>query len=125
MGLHSAAAIPAGTRIWRFTPGVDWRMTSRELRAFPEPFQGWLRQYLYQDEDGSWVLCGDNGRFMNHHPDPNCSDADPEWTVTVRDVAAGEELTCNYLEFDLESRERGLVWSAAVGASTGRGPRSV
>ena len=43
---------------------------------------------------------------------PNCSDADARFTVTVRPVQPGEELTCDYLAFDEESRERGLVWRA-------------
>jgi SET domain-containing protein len=109
MGLFSARPLPEGTRIWEFTDGVDWRMTAEEVSAFPQPYQGRLRHYLYREPCGVYVLCGDNAKFMNHHRDPNCNDADDRFTVTVRDVHAGEELTCNYFEFDEESRLRGHI----------------
>lgn len=89
---------------------MDWRLTDDDLHRFPEPYQARLRHYLYLDGDGTWVLCGDNARFMNHHPQPNCSDADTRYTVTLRDVGPGEELTCDYLEFDGQSRVSGLPW---------------
>lgn len=104
MGLFSAVAIPSKTRIWSFTEGVDWRMTSEEFERFPEPFRSHLRHYVYQEQLGDMILCGDNAKFMNHHEVPNCTDADPRYTVTLRHVAPHEELTCNYLEFDLMSQ---------------------
>lgn len=117
VGLFSATALPRGARIWEYTEGVDWRIPPSELMAFPEPFQGWLRHYLFLDDDGLYVLCGDNAKFMNHHPDPNCSDADARFTITLRPIRAGEELTCNYFEFDRESRERGLAWDSTIATS--------
>lgn len=110
LGLFAAAPVPAGTCIWAFTEGVDWRLTDEELRRFPEPYRTRLRHYLYLDEDDAWVLCGDNARFMNHHTEPNCSDANNRYTMTLRNVEPGEELTCDYMEFDLESQALGLPW---------------
>lgn len=110
VGVFTAVHIPAHTPIWEFTEGVDWRITAEELVVFPEPYQTRLRHYLYLDEDGLYVLCGDNARFMNHRAAANCTDTDARHTVTPRAIAAGEELTCNYLEFDVESRELGLPW---------------
>lgn len=114
VGLFAATALPRGARVWEYTDGVDWRIPPSQLVRFPEPFQSWLRHYLFLDEDGVYVLCGDNAKFMNHAPDPNCSDRDARFTVTIRPVQAGEELTCDYLEFDLESREKGLLWNLAA-----------
>jgi len=37
VGLFSAGEIPAGTVIWEFTPGVDWRIPPQDLARFPEP----------------------------------------------------------------------------------------
>jgi SET domain-containing protein len=112
VGLFAATALPSGTRVWEFTEGVDWRIPTAQLDRFPEPFQTLLRHYLFLTEDGVYVLCGDNAKFMNHAPDPNCSDRDDRFTITTRDVAAGEELTCDYREFDLESRINGLPWGS-------------
>jgi hypothetical protein len=118
VGLFAAKALPAGSRIWEYTEGVDWRIPPDELEHFPEPYLSRLRHYLYQEESGVYVLCGDNAKFMNHHPDPNCSDADPEFTITIRPVRAGEELTCDYREFDLVSKRNGLEWSETAGTAS-------
>ena len=110
VGLFTAERLPDGTRIWEFSEGVDWKITPEELAMFPEPYQARLRHYVYRDEAGVYVLCGDNAKFMNHDPEPNCSDADPRFTVTLRVVSAGEELTCDYPEFDNDSRHEGLTF---------------
>jgi uncharacterized protein len=108
IGVFTAAPIPAGTRIWDFDDRVDWRIEPEELAAFPEPYQTRLRAWCYLDSDGRYVLCGDNAKFMNHHPAPNCDDPEGRYTVTNRDIAKGEELTCDYRTFDQESAAKGL-----------------
>ena len=108
VGLFAAQRIRKGTRIWEFTDGVDWLLTSAELDAFPEPFRGRLRHYVYLDDEGRYVLCGDNAKFMNHDAAPNCTDRDPCFTIALRTIEVGEELTCDYREFDVETRQNGL-----------------
>jgi SET domain-containing protein len=110
VGLFVAVNLPAGQVIWEFSEGVDWRIAPRELEAFPEPFQSRLRHYLYQEDSGIYVLCGDNAKYMNHSEDPNCDDAGGEYTVARRPIMAGEELTCDYRLFDLEARSLGLTF---------------
>ena len=41
----------------------------------------------------------DNGRFMNHDEQPNTDFTNPTVGFATRDIAKGEELTCNYSEF--------------------------
>jgi uncharacterized protein len=115
VGLFAATELPAGTVIWEFTEGVDWRITPGEFAEFPEPFRSRLRHYVYQEESGTYVLCGDNAKFMNHADEPNCDDPEGEYTITRRLVHAGEELTCDYRSFDLESRELGLGYFESEG----------
>lgn len=112
VGLFAAQRILKGTRIWEFTEGVDWRLTREEFEAFPEPFRSRLRHYAYVDASGTFILCGDNAKFMNHLDRPNCTDADLRYTVALRTIEEGEELTCDYREFDHDSRVVGLSWSA-------------
>lgn len=112
MGLFSAADLEAGTVIWEYSHGVDWRITPDELDRFPEPYVSWLRHYLYRDDSGIYVLCGDNAKFMNHDDDPNCDDSGEVYTVTRRAVRVGEELTCDYRLFDLDSKEGGVAFAA-------------
>lgn len=112
-GVFAARAIPAGTLIWEFTPGVDWEITPESLAAFPEPYQTQLRAWCYLDDDGLYVFCGDNGKFMNHADAPNCDDPPGRFTVANRDIAEGEELTCDYRTFDRETAEKGFDFELA------------
>jgi uncharacterized protein len=105
VGLFAAEPITAGTVIWEFTEGVDWRIPVAEFERFPDPYRSWLLRYVYREPTGCYVLCGDNGKFMNHSFDPNCDDVDGPYTVAKRDIAEGEELTCDYRVFDLDSVE--------------------
>lgn len=116
VGLFTTARIRAGERIWVFDPAVDWRLSGRELDAFPEPWLSLLRQWCYEETDDVFVLCGDNAKFMNHSFEPNCDDGAGPFTITLRDIEAGEELTCDYRSFDLESARDGLAsWRSGDG----------
>lgn len=119
-GVFAARAIPAGTLVWEFTEGVDWRIEASTMERFPEPFQSRLREWSYREESGRYVLCGDNAKFMNHSESPNCDDAG-EFTRSLRDIEAGEELTCDYRAFDADVARHGLdyvgVRSESIGAS--------
>lgn len=107
-GVFTESAVPAGTLIWEFTEGVDLSLEPRLIEAVPEPLRAKLKQYCYVEPSGRYILCGDNARFMNHSFDPNCDDSLENGTVTRRDIEAGEELTCDYRQFDVPSREDGL-----------------
>lgn len=120
-GVFAGADLTAGTVIWEFTPGIDWRISEAAFVRFPEPYRSWLRPYCYVEADGLLVLCGDNARYMNHSFDPNCDDSGT-YTVALRDVAAGEELTCDYRSFDLESAQDGLAaWRGEESSSPAAG----
>jgi SET domain-containing protein len=111
VGLFAATDLPPGSVIWQYTDGVDWKISPTELLLFPEPFQSKLRHYLYQEDTGLYVLCGDNAKYMNHSDDPNCDDEGGEFTIARRRISAGEELTCDYRLFDLESKTLGVAFS--------------
>jgi SET domain-containing protein len=46
------------------------------------------------------VLDGDNGRYMNHSLAPNTDFRIFDKGYALVDIAQGDELTCNYHEFD-------------------------
>lgn len=112
-GVFAASPIPAGTCIWEFSPGVDWRISPEDLEAFPEPYRTQLRAWCYRDTDDHYVLCGDAAKFMNHADAPNCDDPDGRHTLANRDIAAGDELTCDYRTFDRDSAAKGLDFNAS------------
>jgi len=108
VGVFTSTPLAANTRIWVFTENVDWRLSPEELASFPEPYQTKMRTWCYLNGDGRYVLCGDNARFMNHSDTPNCDDPEGRYTITNRDIEAGEELTSDYRTFDHESASSGL-----------------
>ena len=112
IGLFAAEAIPAGTPTWRFTPGIDQAIHPDMLDRFPEHARPWFLTYAYLDiRSGLYVLCADDGRYMNHSDDPNVrgdTETEPVFGVDVaaRDIEAGEELTCDYRTFDQIDRQQ-------------------
>lgn len=108
LGLFAAETILAGTPIWRFQPGFDLAVTLAEFDRLPQPAQEHLRWFAYFDETrGAYLKSGDLCCFMNHAPIPNTgavpATTEPVLTVALRDIAAGEELTCDYRAFDAEA----------------------
>lgn len=108
LGLFATEFIPAGTPVWRLQPGFDHLFRPEDAASLPAPSREHLRWFGYvRPEDGFIVLSGDHACFMNHQPHPNTG-ADPKvfhpaCTVALRDIAAGEELTCDYLAFDADA----------------------
>lgn len=102
VGLFSAEPIVKGTHVWEHMVGLEVVIDPAKLPTYPEPVQLYLKRYCYPHplEAGKWVLDGDNGRFYNHSEDPNCDFKQPMFGIAIRDIAKGEELTCNYNDFD-------------------------
>ncbi|MGO9171780.1 MAG: hypothetical protein ACLP7P_07420 [Rhodomicrobium sp.] len=49
---------------------------------------------------GIWVLEADNGRFTNRSEAPNTDFTGFEEGFAIPGIAPGEEIACNYHEFD-------------------------
>jgi uncharacterized protein len=102
VGLFAASAIPAGAVIWILEERLDLLLGDSDLAALPELQRGFIERYGYRHmtKPGVFVLEFDNGRFMNHADRPNTEFTDPDKGWAIRDIAEGEEITCNYAEFD-------------------------
>ena len=104
LGLFAKEEIPAGTVIWEFVEKFDITYTDEEFESLPGQAQPHVRKYSYFcPEMCLWVLCGDDARLMNHATLPNTFEQPGYRTVAARDIAAGEELTCDYTQFDARS----------------------
>lgn len=96
IGLFAGEPIKKGTVIWGFDGPIDLRFKPEDVKPMSERMKAFLSRYAYC-ERGTLVLCGDHARFMNHSPEANCgNDPTRQFTLALRDIAEGEELTDNY-----------------------------
>lgn len=111
LGLFAVQAVPKGTAIWRFEPGFDHELSPAQFEALPAVAREHVRWFAFiLPANGHFILSGDHACFMNHSAQPNTGappDAtEPVTTVALRDIAAGEELTCDYFAFDAEAKRK-------------------
>lgn len=106
IGLFAAQPIAAGTVTWRFMPGFDQLFSAEAIAGLPAVARSALETYTYvHPASGLYVYCLDNARFMNHADDPNTAGVHQDgaiegYDIATRDIAEGEELTCDYRLFD-------------------------
>jgi hypothetical protein len=94
-GVVATKLIPTGTITWAGDP-LDQVFTPDEIKHLPEPLQEILDTYTYRDHDGSFILCWDHARFINHSFNSNCISTPYNFELAVRDIFPGEELTDDY-----------------------------
>lgn len=101
IGVFAAEPIAKGTLIWKLEPDFDRLIPVETYEATPPYLKAFLDRYAYPspDQPGFIVYEVDNGRFMNHSETPNTDFSDSGGATTIRDIAAGEEITCNYGDF--------------------------
>lgn len=101
VGVFAATPIAKGTLIWRLDTDFDRLIPADAYAAMPEPKKELIDRYAYPSPDrpGYLVYEVDNGRFMNHSDTPNTDFSEYGGGTAARDIAAGEEITCNYHEF--------------------------
>ena len=106
IGLFADQDIPKGTETWRFMRHFDRLLTEADIDGLPEPARSNILDHTYLDAaSGLFVLCADNARFMNHADEPNTAGvhepgAIEGYDIALRDIRAGEEMTCDYRTFD-------------------------
>ena len=115
MGLFAAQPVPCGTPVWKFLPGFDHDFSPAQFAALPPLARAHTRWFCFVSRaDGHVILSGDHACFINHSHAPNTGAAPdatpPVVTVALRDIPAGEEITCNYLDYDADTAWKlGLV----------------
>jgi len=95
--------------VWQFDPRLDRAIPEADVLGLPAPAQEYVRMYGYLEiRDGRkvYTLCGDHAKHMNHSHAPNLLNVDSNLDTALRDIEAGEELTCDYYEFDLDGAEK-------------------
>lgn len=100
IGVYTVEPVARGTLVWTFHPGFDVEWDDATVAQLPEPAQRFLKMHAYRAlETGRLTLNTDYAKHMNHSDTPNLiSDAHSNY-YAARDLAAGEELLCDYRAF--------------------------
>jgi SET domain-containing protein len=101
VGVFAAEPIKTGSQIWRFDATFDLLIPTEKYLSSPPYLKQHLDRYGYPSPNhlGFIVYEADNGRFMNHSEKPNTDFSGASGGKAVREIVAGEELTCNYGDF--------------------------
>ncbi len=105
LGLFAAVPIVEGTIVWRYNVLIDRTIWVGEAATLPPVVRTFLERYAYRRGD-RLVLCGDDGRFVNHADTPNCIEAFGGCSVAARDIAADEEITEDYSAYDDDTQAK-------------------
>ena len=105
LGVFCHEAIRKGDLVWLYDPRFDVSYFKDDLERVPAHFREFLERYTYDhpDDPERIVLDCDEGRFMNHSDSPNVDLSNPSRGIATRDIAAGEELTCDYNQFSVST----------------------
>jgi SET domain-containing protein len=107
LGVFAAVPVAKGELVWRFDRRFDQVIPKDAVTTAPEHVREFLERYSYEfhEDPACVILDADEGRYMNHSETPNVDLTNPEIGVAVRDIAAGEELTCDYACFTVGAIE--------------------
>lgn len=101
IGVFARDRIAKGDLIWRLDQRFDRLISVEVWEAETGPVKDYLDRYCYpRRKDPRFIVFeADDARYMNHADDPNCDFSNGDVATALRDIAPGEELTCNYNVF--------------------------
>lgn len=94
-GVVATKFIPAGTITWVLDQ-LDREFTPLELQQMAPIYQNILDTYTFRNNKGNYILCWDNGRYVNHSFNSNCLTTAYDFEIAIRDIQPGEQLTDDY-----------------------------
>lgn len=111
VGMFTKQKISKGQLIAKASPILDVDITKEEFNQLTDQEQKELLYWGFYDEPRGVYHCDfDNTKFINHQKEANIHQDDnylDMYLIATRDIATGEELTQNYLEFEsLEDLKR-------------------
>jgi len=111
-GCYTTAPIPKGVKVVEYTgPRLSKRQADKR-------YQDSRITYLFGVGDGTRVINGHGmAMFITHSCDPNCETEELRgriWIMSIRPIAAGEELTYDYNLYDGDEDEARCYCGAAT-----------
>lgn len=114
IGLFADENIKQGQLIYTASPLLDVNITQEQFDTLSdrekEEFQWWG---FFDEPSQKWHVDFDVSKFINHEKEGTVTqdkDHTEAYLIAARDIAQGEELTQNYLEFETEEdlKRRGI-----------------
>lgn len=106
-GVVATQLIPAGTITWVLDK-LDREFTKEKIDKMPPLYKDILETYCYRNNKGNYVLCWDNGRYVNHSFKSNCLSTAYDFEIAIRDIHPGEELTDDYGYLNVSEPFKGI-----------------
>ena len=106
-GVVATEFIPKGTITW-VQDQLDHVFTQNEVENLPDIYKEIIDTYTFRDEHGRYILCWDNGRYVNHSFKSNCMTTAYNFEIAIADIHPGEELTDDYGYLNIEKPFKAL-----------------
>lgn len=106
-GVVATELIPAGTITWALDK-LDREFTPQEFEEMEAIYQNILDTYTFRNNNGHFVLCWDNGRYVNHSFNSNCLTTAYDFELAIRDIQPGEQLTDDYGYLNIVTPFKGI-----------------
>lgn len=100
-GVFATKFIPKGTITW-VLDDLDQRFDRDYISSLNFTLREKLIKYCYRDRHGTYILCWDIAKFVNHSFNSSCVGTAYKFEVAARDIYPGEELTDDYGYLNLD-----------------------
>ena len=102
-GVFAAEDVEAGAVLWR--EGAELLYSPEDFKRLSPFERNFIAVWGWKDKrDGLHHLPLDNDRFINHSDEPNTAFNDDGSMIAARPINRGDEILCNYEEFEAEFR---------------------
>ncbi|MCB0400948.1 MAG: SET domain-containing protein [Flavobacteriales bacterium] len=106
-GVVATQFIPAGTITWVLDK-LDREFSPLDFQSMDPIYQNILDFYTFRNNKGNFILCWDNGRYVNHSFNSNCLTTAYDFEIAIRDIHPGEQLTDDYGYLNIPYPFRGI-----------------
>ncbi|MDT8411580.1 MAG: SET domain-containing protein [Vicingaceae bacterium] len=106
-GVVAREFIPKGTITWVLDK-LDREFSPLDIQTMEPIYQEILDFYTFRNNNGNYVLCWDNGRYVNHSFNSNCLTTAYDFEIAIRDILPGEQLTDDYGYLNIPYPFRGI-----------------
>jgi uncharacterized protein len=100
-GLFATQLIPKGTIVWALD-SLDIRLDPSTVKSLDPLRKKEILKFAYRDREGTYILCWDLGRYINHSFNANCIPTAYNFEIAARDIYPGEQLTDHYACLNLD-----------------------